>query len=115
MAPRPFVIFQKISPSVSFATLSDVQSAGFGGGSAAAAGPSPFPLGPWHVTQFVSTIVFAVPMPFTGFRSEEHTSELQSPCNLVCRLLLEKKKCRIQVTKHSEVIAPVTDASSLSS
>src|SRR2546426_8614421 len=27
-------------------------------------------------------------------RSEEHTSELQSPCNLVCRLLLEKKKTR---------------------
>src|ERR1022692_3052045 len=26
-----------------------------------------------------------------GWRSEEHTSELQSPCNLVCRLLLEKK------------------------
>src|SRR5256885_6898928 len=29
-------------------------------------------------------------------RSEEHTSELQSPCNLVCRLLLEKKK---EITK----------------
>src|SRR2546426_4047237 len=28
-------------------------------------------------------------------RSEEHTSELQSPCNLVCRLLLEKKKYTI--------------------
>src|SRR5256885_10080501 len=28
----------------------------------------------------------------TQLRSEEHTSELQSPCNLVCRLLLEKKK-----------------------
>src|SRR2546426_4399290 len=28
----------------------------------------------------------------TRDRSEEHTSELQSPCNLVCRLLLEKKK-----------------------
>src|SRR2546426_7374670 len=28
----------------------------------------------------------------TNGRSEEHTSELQSPCNLVCRLLLEKKK-----------------------
>src|SRR5256885_3838644 len=27
-----------------------------------------------------------------NIRSEEHTSELQSPCNLVCRLLLEKKK-----------------------
>src|ERR1039457_3727718 len=29
---------------------------------------------------------------FIPLRSEEHTSELQSPCNLVCRLLLEKKK-----------------------
>src|SRR5688500_19580765 len=28
-------------------------------------------------------------------RSEEHTSELQSPCNLVCRLLLDKKKKKI--------------------
>src|SRR5256885_11448910 len=28
-------------------------------------------------------------------RSEEHTSELQSPCNLVCRLLLEKKKFHV--------------------
>src|SRR2546426_9255508 len=38
-----------------------------------------------------------VPDVLPGFwelteRSEEHTSELQSPCNLVCRLLLEKKK-----------------------
>src|ERR1022692_1063915 len=31
-------------------------------------------------------------------RSEEHTSELQSPCNLVCRLLLEKKKKRVGST-----------------
>src|SRR2546426_6087323 len=30
-------------------------------------------------------------------RSEEHTSELQSPCNLVCRLLLEKKKRRLMI------------------
>src|SRR2546426_5777917 len=30
--------------------------------------------------------------PNPDVRSEEHTSELQSPCNLVCRLLLEKKK-----------------------
>src|SRR5256885_13324022 len=29
--------------------------------------------------------------PAKGTRSEEHTSELQSPCNLVCRLLLERK------------------------
>src|SRR2546426_4772160 len=32
-------------------------------------------------------------------RSEEHTSELQSPCNLVCRLLLEKKKKK----KHNKI------------
>src|SRR5215467_16297042 len=31
-------------------------------------------------------------------RSEEHTSELQSPCNLVCRLLLEKKKKIINIS-----------------
>src|SRR5256885_9843080 len=30
-------------------------------------------------------------------RSEEHTSELQSPCNLVCRLLLEKKKNKLEL------------------
>src|SRR5256885_9380131 len=35
----------------------------------------------------------AVPI---AMRSEEHTSELQSPCNLVCRLLLEKKKSPLQ-------------------
>src|SRR6266446_6435955 len=39
---------------------------------------------------------FSQPGPGTNWwllpRSEEHTSELQSPCNLVCRLLLEKKK-----------------------
>src|SRR2546426_8066153 len=32
------------------------------------------------------------PWELVDVRSEEHTSELQSPCNLVCRLLLEKKK-----------------------
>src|SRR2546426_5709921 len=35
-------------------------------------------------------------------RSEEHTSELQSPCNLVCRLLLEKKKKNNTATQHHE-------------
>src|SRR2546426_8946616 len=38
-------------------------------------------------------------------RSEEHTSELQSPCNLVCRLLLEKKKKK---NTHSEVSSRMT-------
>src|SRR2546426_8595288 len=35
------------------------------------------------------------------FRSEEHTSELQSPCNLVCRLLLEKKKKKDANAQHA--------------
>src|SRR5947208_11822041 len=37
-------------------------------------------------------------MAATGGRSEEHTSELQSPDHLVCRLLLEKKKTHMNVT-----------------
>src|SRR2546426_3725200 len=37
-----------------------------------------------------------------GERSEEHTSELQSPCNLVCRLLLEKKKKKYK--KHITIM-----------
>src|SRR5256885_12238632 len=36
-------------------------------------------------------------------RSEEHTSELQSPCNLVCRLLLEKKKTSYEHTTASSI------------
>src|SRR5215467_16339873 len=36
-------------------------------------------------------LLLGAPVP-DRHRSEEHTSELQSPCNLVCRLLLEKKK-----------------------
>src|SRR5256885_7365406 len=42
-------------------------------------------------------------------RSEEHTSELQSPCNLVCRLLLEKKKTyhdnHLQCPRPSPVVS----------
>src|SRR5256885_6538774 len=43
----------------------------------------PSPSSPWHGWRRPRAI---------ATRSEEHTSELQSPCNLVCRLLLEKKK-----------------------
>src|SRR5256885_3922593 len=39
-------------------------------------------------------------------RSEEHTSELQSPCNLVCRLLLEKKKKNLSKPLFSEYTHP---------
>src|SRR5256885_16787909 len=40
------------------------------------------------------------PAHASGWRSEEHTSELQSPCNLVCRLLLEKKKKKQLIGNH---------------
>src|SRR2546426_9171676 len=39
-------------------------------------------------------------------RSEEHTSELQSPCNLVCRLLLEKKKKKHRKQNNYHYIKP---------
>src|SRR3989454_7798056 len=41
-------------------------------------------------------------------RSEEHTSELQSPCNLVCRLLLEKKKTSAPETQGGTAGRPWT-------
>src|SRR6266446_10263509 len=40
----------------------------------------------------IVSIISSFPSSRFWSRSEEHTSELQSPCNLVCRLLLEKKK-----------------------
>src|SRR5256885_11423672 len=41
-------------------------------------------------------------------RSEEHTSELQSPCNLVCRLLLEKKKTKSTTPlTHTPFLLPI--------
>src|SRR5205807_4749484 len=38
-------------------------------------------------------------------RSEEHTSELQSPCNLVCRLLLEKKNIVVAIDEQYDLLA----------
>src|SRR5256885_12906998 len=43
-------------------------------------------------------------------RSEEHTSELQSPCNLVCRLLLEKKKKKTTHTQETSAHYTSTDS-----
>src|SRR5258706_7100103 len=43
------------------------------------------------------------------YRSEEHTSELQSLTNLVCRLLLEKKKKRTPATRQSSLRRTATD------
>src|SRR5205807_3084393 len=54
-----------------------------------------------------AAIEVAPPRPKSGKRrSEEHTSELQSPCNLVCRLLLEKKK---HAWMHERVVLVLAD------
>src|SRR5256885_11765247 len=51
--------------------------------------------GPFEsVTGTYYTLSHSGPIEIVGKRSEEHTSELPSPCNIVCRLLLEKKKTR---------------------
>src|SRR5256885_11228362 len=46
----------------------------------------------WQALIMLDVLVFWLLWVRWSGRSEEHTSELQSPCNLVCRLLLEKKK-----------------------
>src|SRR2546426_2620271 len=64
----------------------------------AAYGPCPTILGAHHSH-------WARVAQLLGRRSEEHTSELQSPCNLVCRLLLEKKKKKKNTRYHDRVYA----------
>src|SRR2546426_6072343 len=52
-------------------------------------------------------IGIAAAMGLVAGRSEEHTSELQSPCNLVCRLLLEKKKQMLSYTTSASAYSHV--------
>src|SRR5256885_10528246 len=56
----------------------------------AAAGLGPIASAASH--RAFENVILLSNLTFSNARSEEHTSELQSPCNLVCRLLLEKKK-----------------------
>src|SRR5258708_26475503 len=71
---------------------------------------SPMPKTPiWHLV--LARRVRDAPIP-NAIRSEEHTSELQSPDHLVCRLLLEKKKKKAQswmppcTTRHFLIDVP---------
>src|SRR5256885_8108045 len=69
-----------------------------------------------NTSKYRRTMVLSTTDPYftdTGIsrtydRSEEHTSELQSPCNLVCRLLLEKKKKIILFYSNVRVSLPYT-------
>src|SRR5256886_8889801 len=63
--------------------------------------------------EILQPIHFAhIPAPFVCSRSEEHTSELQSQSNLVCRLLLEKKKNN-RIQRNHAVIAAATKTTAL--
>src|SRR5256885_11639389 len=55
--------------------------------------------------------ILAILLEHRGERSEEHTSELQSPCNLVCRLLLEKKKTQNRATSAPHIPSRCTASS----
>src|SRR2546427_7671396 len=57
---------------------------------------------PWHDCPIIGNLL-GTRMVLNELRSEEHTSELQSQSNLVCRLLLEKKK-----NKSGQVIGPTS-------
>src|SRR5256885_4866023 len=60
-------------------------------------------------TRIYAVVSFRTRLPHFLVRSEEHTSELQSPCNLVCRLLLEKKKkMNINITHLTEHYSTLT-------
>src|SRR5947207_10973767 len=64
--------------------------------------PAHAPKGCWPgpPLQFQPEVVASVQHPLGAWRSEEHTSELQSHSDLVCRLLLEKKKTTELTTSH---------------
>src|SRR2546430_9434833 len=64
---------------------------------------APFVLYPVFLMKALCFALFAC--AFNLLRSEEHTSELQSQSNLVCRLLLEKKKINIRQSTRSTLLA----------
>src|SRR5256885_11417259 len=68
------------------------RSAGFNRATTEPKNGCSFATSDWPVMIRYDPSVCADPGTVCCTRSEEHTSELQSPCNLVCRLLLEKKK-----------------------
>src|SRR2546426_6574006 len=64
--------------------------------------------GEMHMRTTINSMARTISTPQVIHRSEEHTSELQSPCNLVCRLLLEKKKkLRLMQLSWTETSEPL--------
>src|SRR2546430_10607603 len=63
-------------------------------------------LGPFVTSAVTLLVMFYVTFHIDAQRSEEHTSELQSQSNLVCRLLLEKKKRHESYTSRTSTRTP---------
>src|SRR5437763_10081669 len=84
--PTTSIYTLSLHDALPISTLQNV----FGGISSSKSIPQYFTTSAILATCFLH--VFHVPTPMRRTRSEEHTSELQSPMYLVCRLLLEKKK-----------------------
>src|SRR5256885_9860459 len=70
--------------------------------------PSTNPRPPCPIVSWITPVSDSTRMRLLFERSEEHTSELQSPCNLVCRLLLEKKK-----TPQNKLLTPTDSQHSI--
>src|SRR2546430_12219399 len=68
----------------------------------------------WKLPRPSPSSTDTVPAPELATRSEEHTSELQSQSNLVCRLLLEKKKKRIYYDSCADYSTDRTASRSIS-
>src|SRR2546426_972676 len=92
----PSVAYQSLGPGFARVFMRGVASGDNGNHS----GPLPS-VGVYLDEQPITTIQGALDIHVYDIeRSEEHTSELQSPCNLVCRLLLEKKKKKKREDLH---------------
>src|SRR5438309_8111639 len=72
-----------------------------------ASSPALPPPGACILSASTTTVGFDARMRAPGGRSEEHTSELQSQFHLVCRLLLEKKKKKLQYLVNMKSLAAV--------
>src|SRR5256885_8759457 len=110
--PRKAPPFMPLSASMFFPLLARparlvpwLAALGMVAGAAQAAGEAP-------ASQAAAAMSFVQARQALLQRSEEHTSELQSPCNLVCRLLLEKKKNpgkHIYVPSMTNATTPTSD------
>src|SRR5471032_111066 len=97
--PTPVANFSTITPSVTVALTTSLVGVKFGTPLTPALQPVRSPPPSWAHSATAVLIESIAPWALAILRSEEHTSELQSHHDLVCRLLLEKKKKKTKTTQ----------------